>query len=207
MSEVIPLLNSVRNDKEILYEASNLVFPTRSDTSDKLDISVYYSLFRKKPRKAGVIWFLHVDILNEPWEVHYHVKEIIDKSCYYVSLQLGFKEEHRIEYMMRKIHAHMVEKGELTNDSIFNSVRGKIDSIDFKFIVLNSRVSTDNALTAFQALCVKTYRFVKSTGLKPAEDFGLDKTNVVVDFIPISVTKVVTQVLTEDFEDYSDTKK
>jgi hypothetical protein len=54
---------------------------------------------------------------------------------------------------------------------------------------------------------VKTYRFVKSTGLKPAEDFGLDKTNVVVDFIPISVTKVVTQELTEDFEDYSDTKK
>ena len=207
MSEVIPLLNSVRNDKEILYEASNLVFPTRSNTSDKLDISVYYSLFRKKPRKAGVIWFLHVDILNEPWEVHYHVKEIIDKSCYYVNLQLGFKEEHRIEYMMRKIHAHMVEKGELTNDSIFNSVRGKIDSIDFKFVVLNSRVSTDNALTAFQALCVKTYRFVKSTGLKPAEDFGLDKTNVVVDFIPISVTKVVTQELTEDFEDYSDTKK
>jgi KUP system potassium uptake protein len=207
MSEVIPLLNSVRNDKEILYEASNLVFPTRSDSSDKLDLSVYYSLFRKKPRKAGVIWFLHVDILNEPWEVHYHVKEIIDKSCYYVSLQLGFKEEHRIEYMMRKIHAHMVEKGELTNDSIFNSVRGQIDSIDFKFVVLNSRVSTDNALTAFQTLCIKTYRFVKSTGLKPAEDFGLDKTNVVVDFIPISVTKVVTQELTEDFEDYSDTKK
>ena len=108
---------------------------------------------------------------------------------------------------MRKIHAHMVEKGELTNDSIFNSVRGKIDSIDFKFVVLNSRVSTDNALTAFQTLCVKTYRFVKSTGLKPAEDFGLDKTNVVVDFIPISVTKVVNQELTEDFEDYSDTKK
>jgi KUP system potassium uptake protein len=203
MSEVIPLLNSVRNDKEILYEASNLVFPTRSDSSDKLDLSVYYSLFRKKPRKAGVIWFLHVDILNEPWEVHYHVKEIIDKSCYYVSLQLGFKEEHRIEYMMRKIHAHMVEKGELTNDSIFNSVRGQIDSIDFKFVVLNSRVSTDNALTAFQTLCVKTYRFVKSTGLKPAEDFGLDKTNVVVDFIPISVTKIVSQELTEDFEDYS----
>jgi KUP system potassium uptake protein len=206
MSEVIPLLNSVRNDKEILYEASNLVFPTRSDSSDKLDLSVYYSLFRKKPRKAGVIWFLHVDILNEPWEVHYHVKEIIDKSCYYVNLQLGFKEEHRIEFMMRKIHANMVEKGELTNDSIFNSVRGKIDSIDFKFVVLNSRVSTDNALTAFQTLCVKTYRFVKSTGLKPAEDFGLDKTNVVVDFIPISVTKIVCQELTEDFEDYSDKK-
>ena len=207
MSQVVPLIESVRADKEILNEASNLVFPTRSDSPTKLDLSVYYSLFRKKPRKAGIIWFLHIEILNEPWEVHYTVNEIIDKTCYYVKLQLGFKEEHRIEYMMRKIHANMVSKGELTNESVFSSVRNKIDSIDFKFVVLNSRVSTDDELTAFQKLCIKTYRFVKSTGLKPAEDFGLDKTNVVVDYIPISVAKSVNQELTEDFEDYSDTKK
>ncbi len=150
---------------------------------------------------------MHIEILNEPWEVHYTVNEVIDKACYYVKLQLGFKEEHRIEYMMRKIHANMVSKGELTNESVFSSVRNKIDSIDFKFVVLNSRVSTDDQLTAFQKLCIKTYRFVKSTGLKPAEDFGLDKTNVVVDFIPISVAKSVNQELTEDFEDYSDTKQ
>jgi hypothetical protein len=50
---------------------------------------------------------------------------------------------------------------------------------------------------------VKAYRFVKSTGLKPAEDFGLDKTNVVVEYIPISVTKQLDQVLVEDCEDYS----
>jgi hypothetical protein len=55
-------------------------------------------------------------------------------------------------------------------------------------------------------LCVKAYRFVKSTGLKPAEDFGLDKTNVEVDYIPISVTAQVNQELTEDYEDYSATK-
>jgi KUP system potassium uptake protein len=160
----------------------------------------------KRPRKAGVIWFLHLDILNEPWGVHYSVHEVIDGSCYYVSLQLGFKEEHRIEYMMRKIHCTMVEKGELTNESVFECIKDRVGQVDFKFIVLNSRVSTDNALTAFQILCVKAYRFVKSTGLKPAEDFGLDKTNVEVDYIPISVTAQVNQELTEDYEDYSATK-
>jgi len=33
--------------------------------------------------------------------------------------------------------------------------------------------------------------------------FGLDKTNVIVDYIPISVTKKVNQEMTEDYEDYS----
>jgi KUP system potassium uptake protein len=203
MRNVIPLINDVRDDAEIPYEATNLVFPTRSNSPNKLDLTVFHSLFKKKPRKAGVIWFLHVDILNEPWGVHYSVNEIIDKRCYYVTLQLGFKEEHRIEYMMRKIYCKMIEKGEFDGESIFKSIRGKIEEVDFKFIVLNSRVSTDNKLTPFQRLCVKAYRFVKSTGLKPAEDFGLDKTNVYVDFIPISVTKQVDQDMTEDFENYS----
>lgn len=207
MDEVKPLINAVKNDNGIMFEASNLVFPTRSDSCKKLDLTVYHSLFMKKPRKADVIWFLHLDILNEPWGVHYSVNQIIDKTCYYVSLQLGFKEEHRIEYMMRKIHRNMVEKGELKGESIFQSVKAKIEEIDFKFVVLNSRVSMDNALTPFQQVCVKAYRFVKATGLKPAEDFGLDKTNVIVDYIPISVTVQVDQELTEDFEDYSEKLK
>ncbi len=207
MDEVKPMITAVKNDPGITFEASNLVFPTRSDSCKKLDLTVYHSLFMKKPRKADIIWFLHLDILNEPWGIHYSVNEVLDKTCYYVSLQLGFKEEHRIEYMMRKIHDHMVEKGELSGESVFQSVKGKFDEIDFKFVVLNSRVAMDNALTPFQQICVKAYRFVKSTGLKPAEDFGLDKTNVIVDYIPISVTAQVDQELTEDFEDYSEKKR
>jgi hypothetical protein len=97
----------------------------------------------------------------------------------------------------------MVEKGELTGESVFDSVKGKFEEADFKFIVLNSRVATDNKLTTFESICVKAYRFVKGTGLKPAEDFGLDKTNVVVEYIPISVTKQYDQELVEDYEDYS----
>ena len=207
MDDVIPLLNAVKNDPGIQYEASNLVYPTRSNSPNKLDSTVYFSLFKKRPRKAGVVWFLHLDILSDPWGVHYTVNEIIDNYCYYVNLQLGFKEEHRIEYMMRKIQCKMVEKGELTGESVFQSVKGQFEEADFKFIVLNSRIATDNKLTAFQSICVKAYRFVKATGLKPAEDFGLDKTNVMVEYIPISVTKQYDQILVEDFEDYSEGKE
>jgi KUP system potassium uptake protein len=206
MKKVTPLLKAVKVDPNIQFEASNLVYPTRSGSPNKLDSTVYFSLFKKRPRKAGVYWFLHLDILSDPWGVHYTVNEVVDKTCYYVNLQLGFKEEHRIEYMMRKIYRKMVEKGELSGDSVFESVKGQFDEPDFKFIVLNSRVATDNKLTAFQTICVKAYRFVKATGLKPAEDFGLDKTNVMVEYIPISVTKQYDQEMVEDYEDYSTSK-
>ncbi len=206
MSKVIPLLNAVRHDPAIAYEATNLVYPTRSDRATKLDATVFYSLFRKKPRKADIIWFLHLDIKTEPWGINYSVNEVIDKHCYYVSLQLGFKEEHRVEFMLRKIHQHMVDKGELTGKSIFECVKGRFDEPDFKFIILNSRVATDNKLTAFQIIVVKVYRFIKGLGLKSSEDFGLDETNVIEEFIPISVTKQFDQEMCEDFENYSDKK-
>ena len=205
MTAVTPLIEAVRADASIPFEATNLVFPTRSNSHDKLDLTVYHSMFMKKPRKAGIIWFFHLHTLNEPWGCHYSVHEIIDRKCYYVNLETGFKEEHRVEYILRKIYAHMVEKGELKNERIFDSVRNISSEVDFKFVVINSRVSTTNVLTPFQSICIKAYRFVKSTGLKPAEDFGLDKTNVEVDFVPISVTSQVDQEVTEDFEDYSHT--
>ena len=206
MKNVIPLLEAVKADKNLQFEASNLVYPTRSNSPNKLDATVFFSLFKKRPRKAGVVWFLHLDILSDPWGVHYTVNEVIDKHCYYVNLQLGFKEEHRIEYMMRKIQCKMVEKGELTGDSVFDCVKGEFEEADFKFIVINTRIAMDNKLTAFQSVCVKAYRFVKATGLKPAEDFGLDKTNVMVEYIPITVAKQYNQELVEDWEDYSEKK-
>ncbi len=203
MNEVVPLLKAVLNDEKQGYDATNIVYPTRSDSPQKLDSTVFYSLFRKKPKKAKVIWFLHINITSDPWGIHYTVNEIIDKHCYYVSLSFGFKEEHRIEAMMRKIHDKMVEKGELDGESIFDSVKHKINEPDYKFIVLNSRIATDNLLTSFQVIFVKVYRFIKFTGLSAAEDFGLDKTNVKVEYVPISVTKTFNQEMIEDEEDYS----
>ena len=203
MTKIIPMLTAIKNDDKVPYEATNIVYPTRSDNPNKLDATIFYSLFKKRPRKAGVVWFIHFDILNEPWGMHYSVHQVIDRSCYYVGIHLGFKEELRTEYFMCQIQRKMVEKGELSGLSVFESVKGQFTEPDFKFIVLNSRVATNNLLTPFQILSVKIYRFIKSTGLKPAEDFGLDKTNVVVEYIPISVTKQYSQELREDWEDYS----
>ncbi|MBM3453428.1 MAG: potassium transporter Kup [Bacteroidetes bacterium] len=205
MEQVKPLIKAIQKDTNMSFEASNIVFPTRSTSKDQLDSTVFYAMFRKKPRKAGIYWFVHVEILNEPWGVHYSANEIIDKSAYYILLQFGFKEEHRTEFLIRKIHNKMVEKGELTGDTVFKSMKGRFTEPDFKFIVLNSRISSDNDLSWFQNLYVKAYRFIKSTGLKPAEDFGLDKTNVVVEYVPISVTTIIEQEITEDYEDYTDT--
>lgn len=207
MVKVAPLIKAIKEDDKIPYEATNLVYPTRSDSPLKLDSTIHHSLFKKLPKKAGIIWFLHLEITTEPWGVNYKVNEIIDKSCYFVNLSLGFKEEHKIEYMMRKIHDHLVDQKEISGESVFTPLRGEIDEVDFKFIVLNTRVAIDNVVTPFQMMAIKAYRFIKSTGLQAAEDFGLDRTNVQVEYIPISVTDKFEATPIEVYQDYGDNVK
>jgi hypothetical protein len=44
-------------------------------------------------------------------------------------------------------------------------------------------------------------------GLKSSEDFGLDETNVITEYIPISVTQQFDQEMCEDFENYSNKRR
>ena len=58
---------------------------------------------------------------------------------------------------------------------------------DFKFILLNTRVAIDDALTPFEQFIVKGYRTIKSISVSTAEDFGLELTNVEEETVPIRV--------------------
>ena len=61
---------------------------------------------------------------------------------------------------------------------------------DFKYILINSRVASDNKLSVIDMFTVRIYRFLKSVGLSAIEDFGLDVTNTIEEKIPINVSKI-----------------
>ncbi|HRO76374.1 MAG TPA: KUP/HAK/KT family potassium transporter, partial [Crocinitomicaceae bacterium] len=201
MKTILPLLERVRKDDKIPFEATNLVYPARALKDDVLDSSIFDSIFRKKPRKAEVIWFVHLDITTKPWEVSYTLKTIVPKHCYFVTLHLGFKEEHKMEYMIRQIHKKLVEKGELENKSIFDCIGTTFKNTDFKFVVINTRIASTEMLTPFQLTVVKTYRLIKKIGLDPTEHFGLDRTNVDLEFVPINIGKRVEMKVEERTEE------
>lgn len=197
MDDFLPLMEKVRNDKDIAYEATNLVYPARACDCGSLDSTIFHSLFRKKPRKAEVIWFVHLDITTKPWEVNYTLKTIVPQHCYFVTFHLGFKEDHKMEYMIREIQQKLVAKGELKNTSIFKSIGNQFEDVDFKFVIINTRIAATEHLTPFQLTVVKTYRFIKRLGLDSESNFGLDKNNIVNEFVPINLGNEVNMKLEE----------
>ena len=187
IKEYIEPLKALMHDETISKEANNLVFMSMANDKSHIDSNIIYSIFRKRPKRADIYWFVHVDISNDPYGATYAVDKIVPGRIFFVRLAFGFKVEHKVNLMFNKIVEEMVKSGEVDEISHYPSLRRYNMPADFKFILLNTRVAIDDALTPFEQFVVKGYRFIKSISLTSAEDFGLELTNVEEETVPIRI--------------------
>ena len=190
IDHIKPMLESVIANKKLPYTSTNLVYPARSRRINFIDKTIVHSLFYMQPKKAEVYWFLHIDITDKPYGMDYSVCTIIPKNCFFVNLKLGFKEPHLIDQAIKKIHADLKESGDIEGVNVFYENSNIQIPPDFKYILINSRVASDNKLSVIDMFTVRIYRFLKSVGLSAIEDFGLDVTNTIEEKIPINVSKI-----------------
>ena len=187
LKDYIDPLKELMHDETISKEANNLVFMSMANDKSHIDSNIIYSIFRKRPKRADIYWFVHVDISNDPFGATYVVDTIVPRRIFFVRLSFGFKVEHKVNLMFNKIVEEMVKSGEVDEISHYPSLRKYNMPADFKFILLNTRVAIDDALTPFEQFVVKGYRFIKSISLTSAEDFGLELTNVEEETVPIRI--------------------
>ena len=198
IKDYIAPLKDLMHDETIPKETNNLVYLSMANNKSQIDSNIIYSIFRKRPKRADIYWFVHVDITNEPFGATYTVEAVVPRRIFFVRLNFGFKVEHKVNLMFSKIVDEMVANGEVDELSHYPSLRKHNMPADFKFIILNSRVAIDDALSPFDQFIVKGYRFIKSVSLSTAEDFGLELTNVEEETVPIRIapsTKIDLQRL------------
>ena len=85
------MIQDVQNDSSVPKEATHLVYLAVADSKRYIDSNIIYSIFRKRPKRADVYWFLHVDTVDTPFTSRYYVDTIIPKRCFFVNIRLGFK--------------------------------------------------------------------------------------------------------------------
>ena len=187
LEDIKPLLLNVINDASIPFLTTNLVFPTRSSRANFIDVTIAHSLFRSQPKRAAIYWFLHIGVTDNPYGVSYSTKTILPQKSFFVKLSLGFKEPHLIDFMMRKIHEDLTGSGEIEGHNIFFATAENNIPADFKYVLINSRVATDNHLSILEIFAVRVYRLLKASGLSAMDDFGLDTTNSIEEKIPINI--------------------
>jgi KUP system potassium uptake protein len=185
----LPMLNALMVDDTIPKEATNLVYMTITGDHKMIDTNIVYSLFKKRPKRADIYWFVHIDICDEPFKQQYKVHTIEPGKVFFINLKFGFKVEHKVNRMFVKIVENMQENGEVDELSHYPSLRRFGMPADFKFILINSRASVDDEISSFSQFVIRTYRLLKKLSIPTQEDFGLEIANVELETIPINVGK------------------
>lgn len=183
----VELMQDVQNDQSIPKEATNLVYLAVADSKRYIDSNIIYSLFKKRPKRADVYWFLHVDTVDSPFTSKYSIDTIIPRKCFFVRMKLGFKTPHRINLLFNKIVHEMAECGEVDLVSPYPALHKHSMTADFKFIILNSWASSDSEISNFDRIIIQGYRLIKKFSLGTAELYGLEAANIETERAPISV--------------------
>lgn len=187
LKHYVPLIQDLQADTSIPKEATNLVYMAVADSKRYIDSNIIYSIFKKRPKRADVYWFIHVDTVDSPYTSKYSVDTVIPKKCFFVRIKLGFKADHRVNLLFNKILHDMAENAEIDLVSHYDSLNKHCMPADFKFIILHSLASVDSEISSFDNLVIQGYRLVKRHSLATEEIYGLELANVETEAVPIMV--------------------
>ena len=187
LKHYVPMIQDLQSDTSIPKEATNLVYMALADSKRQIDNNIIYSIFRKRPKRADVYWFIHVDTVDSPYTSKYSVDTVIPKKCFFVRIKLGFKADHRVNLLFNKILHDMSESGEIDLISHYDSLNKHSMPADFKYIILHSLASIDSEISTFDNVIIQGYRFIKKWSLSAEEQYGLELANVEVERVPIMV--------------------
>jgi KUP system potassium uptake protein len=187
LKHYVPMIQDLQADASIPREATNLVYMAVADSKRYIDSNIIYSIFKKRPKKADVYWFVHVDTVDSPYSSKYSVDTIVPKKCFFVRIKLGFKADHRVNLLFAKILHDMAENAEIDLVSHYDSLRKHSMPADFKFVMLHSLASVDSEISTFDNVIIQGYRFIKKHSLSTEEMYGLELANVEVETVPIMV--------------------
>lgn len=183
----VQLIQDLQADTSVPKEATNLVYMAVANSKRYIDSNIIYSIFKKRPKRADVYWFVHVDTVDSPYTSKYSVDTIIPRKCFFIRIKLGFKADHRVNLLLNKIWHDMAESAEIDLISHYDSLQRHSMPSDFKFVILHSLASVDSEISNFDNLIIQGYRFIKKHSLSTEEMYGLELANVEVERVPIMV--------------------
>ena len=188
VEKYLPVFKKLSTDETIPKFATNLVFLTSSTMHGKVEQSVIDSILNTgTPKRADVYWFIHVNVTNEPYGLKYDVDTVVKNDVYFITFNLGFRIEPRIDYYFREVVAEMVEKKELDISERCEYNYQKSTVGDFKFIIRDSFLSFDNKMPFWKNFVMKSFYNLKYLSVKEEVNFGLDQSNLIIEKYPLIV--------------------
>lgn len=176
---------ALSEDDEIPKTSTHLIYLTKANQRHEIEEKIINSIFAKKPKRADVYWFVHIDRTDQPYTLTYDVTELVDNKVIKINIHVGFRIQPKTELYYKKIVQDLVRQKELDlhvrpdGSSRYNA------EPDFKFVIIEKFLSVENEFTLKEGLLLNMYFFLKRMGQRDEKAFGIDKSDVVIEHIPL----------------------
>jgi KUP system potassium uptake protein len=194
LEDYYPILKELSHDLTVPKYATHLVYLTGAYNRHEIESKIIYSIFQKQPKRADIYWFLHIDVLDEPYTMEYRVNVLLPHDVIRIDFRLGFRIEHRVNLFFRKVVEDMVKNKEVDFTSRYASLNKRNVIGDFRFVVLEKHLSHENDLPPFEKLVMNGYFLLKEISLSEQSAFGLDTSSVAIEKVPMVIIPM------EDFQ-------
>lgn len=181
------VISDLSNDLSIPKYATHLVYLTNANHGDEVESKIVYSILQKRPKRADIYWFVHVNVTDEPYEMEYRVRDVVKDDIIRVDFYLGFRVAPRINLLFKKVVQDMVKNGEVDITSRYESLNRNNVIGDFKFVLIEKFLSYDNDFPWYERIILDIYFFLKKISLSEEQAFGLDSSSVKVEQYPILI--------------------
>ncbi len=189
-------IKELSEDDEIPKFATHLIYLTKADHREQIEEKIIKSIFAKKPKRADVYWFLHIDRTDKPYTLSYDVTELVDDKVIKVTIHIGFRIQPRSELYFKRIVQELVANKELNLHIRPDGSTRWNPEPDFKFVILEKFLSVENEFSVSEGLLLNSYFFLKRLGQSDEKAFGLDKSDVEIEQVPLVYHRVEQAILT-----------
>lgn len=180
-------LAALRGDSALPELTQNLVYIGSSDDMETIDRNTLYSILDKDPKRARAYWFLSVHVLDEPNAMNYQVETFGTDYIFRVKLNLGFKNDQRVNIYLRQIVRDLLESGELPPQERKYSIYGPSQVGSFKFLMLHRAVPLMSELSCTDEIILNLKYAVRRAAGSVIQWYGLDTSSVIVEQAPLVI--------------------
>ena len=186
--EVLPLLIDISNNKSLPKTATHLVYMTSSSYPDEIETKIMYSLLERQPKRASIYWFVHVEIVDEPYICDYKTTIMSPQDAVRIDFRLGFRVEPRINLLFKKVVAKLITNKEISVKTDYDYKDKQNVFGDISFVILNKFISNQHYLPFYQRFIINAYYLINRMGISQEQSFGIDDepNAVIIEQVPIS---------------------
>lgn len=198
LGKYVPLITELSEDDKIPKFSTHLVYLTKANNRHEIEDKIIKSILSKKPKRADVYWFVHINRTEHPYTLEYDVSELVDDKIIKITIHIGFRVQVKTEMFFKQIVQDLVNKKELNLHIRPDGSTKYNNEPDFKFVVIEKFLSVENEFALGESLLLNSYFQLKQLGQSETSAFGLDKCDVQIENVSILLQPIKIQELTRN---------